>query len=140
MQLLATKRSKRGYYIRRVKDGLWSTFGINRIKPFGDNYSKQKMKEWKSSDLTRKAHEDLYKPSDSNDANSDTYVTLIFKYAFTVEKERTNANATWTQAVLEAIFDKKHLSSKIDSDVVDSWTETITDTELVNIQLNLYNF
>ncbi|CAG8549120.1 12842_t:CDS:2, partial [Funneliformis caledonium] len=28
-------------------EALWSTFGINRIKPFEDNYTKSQIKEWK---------------------------------------------------------------------------------------------
>lgn len=136
--MLAANRSKRGYYIRKVKESLWSTFGINRLKPFEDNWSKLKMKEWKQSKTTRRAHHDLYSRSDPEDDNSDTYITLIIKSVFT-DKEHTDANATWTQAVLESIFDENHLSTKIDSEVVETWTDTITDSELVNTQLNLYN-
>lgn len=121
--------------MRRLKDGLWSTFGINRIKPFEDNYTKQQMRDWKNSSTVKKVHDDLYMPSDPDDQSSDTYITLIIKYVFTSEKERTNINAVWAQSVLEAIFDENHLSTKIDTEVVESWTETLTDTELVNTRL-----
>jgi hypothetical protein len=133
MQLLTSNRTKRGYYIRRVKDSLWSVFGINRIKPFEDSYNKMQMKEWKQSKLTKTAHDDLYEKVDADDADSDTYLALIIKSVFTVKKERTTENAVWVQSVLETIFDEKHLSPKIESEVVESWTETLTDTEMVNI-------
>lgn len=91
------------------------------------------MREWKMSEEVQQVHEDLYQPSDPNDPASDTYLTVIIKSVFPSEKERTNKNATWAQSVLEAIFDEKHLSAKIDADIVESWTGTLTDTELVNI-------
>jgi hypothetical protein len=34
--MLAAIRLKKSYYIRRVKEGLWSTFGVNRVKPFSE--------------------------------------------------------------------------------------------------------
>jgi hypothetical protein len=132
MQLLAANRTKKGYYTRRVKDALWSVFGINRIIPYKDNWSKQKIKEWKRSEMTRKAYNDLYIPSDPEDDGSDTYLAVIIKAVFPSTKERTHANATWTQAVMESIFDMEHISTKIDSEIVDNCTETLTDTELVN--------
>ena len=90
------------------------------------------MKEWKLSQNTRKVYEDLYKSSDPDDASSDTYVALIIKTVFAVEKERTHANGVWVQSVLEIIFDEKHLFTKIDSDIIETWTDVITDTEMVN--------
>ncbi|CAI2196238.1 17078_t:CDS:2, partial [Funneliformis geosporum] len=39
-------------------------------------------------------------------------------------------DAVWVQSVLEIIFDEKHLSAKIDSDVIENWTEVITDTKM----------
>lgn len=118
--MLTINRAKKGYYIRRVKDSLWSIFGINRIKPFEDNYTKDQMKEWKYSKTVQKVHEDLYSQSDPDNPLSDTYLTLIIKSVF-AEKELTNENAMWTLSVLESIFDVNHLSSKIDSDVIETW-------------------
>ena len=94
------------------------------------------MRAWKASKNVQQVHEDLYKPSDSDDPPSDTYITLIIKSVFASEKERTNENAIWAQSVLEVIFDEDHLSSKIDADIVDSWTGNITDTDVVSTQLN----
>ena len=93
------------------------------------------MREWKTSEEVQKVHESLYQPSDPNDPKSDTFLTVIIKTVFPSEKERTIKNAMWAQSVLEAIFDENHLSPKIDADIVESWTETLTDTEmdLVNI-------
>ncbi|UZO12537.1 uncharacterized protein OCT59_004070 [Rhizophagus irregularis] len=129
-QLLAANRVKKGYYIRKLKESLWSTFGINRIMPFKDNFSKQQMRTWKASKNVQQVHEDLYKPSDSDDPSSDTYISLIIKSVFASDKERTNENAIWVQSVLEVIFDEEHLSSKIDADIVNSWTGNITDTDV----------
>ncbi|CAI2186109.1 1344_t:CDS:2, partial [Funneliformis geosporum] len=56
-------------------------------------------------------------PIDSEDTQADTYISLIIKSVFTVDKERTQLNGIWVQSVLEIIFDEKHLSSIIDSDV-----------------------
>lgn len=128
--LLNAIRSKKGYYVRRVKESLWSTFGVNRIKPFKDNYSKHQMKEWKQNKNVRQVYNELYSPNDPEDPESDTYIALIIKSVFTAEKERTKLNGVWVQSVLESIFDEKHLSTKIDSDVVENWTEVITDTEM----------
>ena len=117
---------------------MWSTFGINRIRPYEDNYSKQQMREWKSSLNVRKVHEELYTLIDPKDPGSDTYAATIIKSVFPSENERTNANAIWAQSVLEAIFDQNHLSTKIDADVVEQWTETLTenvDEVSVNIQI-----
>ncbi|PKY40234.1 hypothetical protein RhiirA4_453559 [Rhizophagus irregularis] len=126
--LLGAIRSKRGYYVRRVKNGLWSIFGINRIKPFRDNFTKHQMKEWKQHPNTQKVYEDLYKSSDAENEDADTYLTLIIKSVFTSEKERTTSNGVWVQSVLETIFDINHLSAKIDTDVVDTWTGTEMDS------------
>jgi len=122
--LFKANRSKRGYYIRRLKDGLWSTFGFNRIKPFGDGYTKDQMRDWKNSEDTKSVYDDLYKLSVPDDESSDTYLTLIIKFAFS-EKKLTQKNAIWGQAVIESIFDVEHLSSKIDTDVVDAWVDAI---------------
>ena len=117
--MLKANRSKRGYYIRRLKEGFWSAFGFNRIKLFGDGYTKEQMRNWKNSEDTKSVYEDLYRSSVSDDKSSNTYLTLIIKSAFS-EKELTQKNAIWGQAVIESIFDVEHLSSKIDTDVVDA--------------------
>ena len=48
---------KKGYYIRRVKESLWSTFGISRLKPYDDNYSREQMKNWKKQENVKKAYD-----------------------------------------------------------------------------------
>jgi hypothetical protein len=119
---------------------LWSIFSINRIKPFKDTYTKHQMKEWKQNKNVRQVYDDLYKPIDPEDAQADTYISLIIKSVFMAEKERTRLNGVWVQSVLEVIFDEKHLSAKIDSDVVENWTEVITDTEMVSIRTKFIVF
>jgi hypothetical protein len=89
------------------------------------------MRQWKSSSAVRAAHDNLYDNINPDDNTSETYIAAIIKTVFASEKERTNANAMWCQAVLEAIFDEKHLQSKIDADIVESWTKTLSDTEMV---------
>ncbi|KAF0458255.1 chad domain-containing protein: PROVISIONAL [Gigaspora margarita] len=115
--------AKKSYYIRRVKEGLWSTFGINRVKPFSEKNTKEQMREWKKN--SKKAYKDLYNPSDPDNPNSDTFLLLIIKYVFVSDEERTQANTIWTQAVLETIFDKEYFSPKIDADVVDMWIQKL---------------
>ena len=80
------------YYVKRVKNSLWSVFGINRIKPYKDNYTKDQMRKWKQNSDTRKVYEDLYKSSDGDNENANKYITLIIKSTFTAEKERTTSN------------------------------------------------
>ena len=139
--MLTSNRSKKGYYVRRIKEALWSTFGINRIKPFGDNYTKSQMKEWKGLKNVKKVHDELYSKSDPDDPNSDTYITLIIKSVFSSENERTKENGIWVQSVLEVIFDVEHLSTKIDTDILGSWIETLTDEEhSVIIISKVYSF
>jgi hypothetical protein len=94
------------------------------------------MRQWKTSKTVRAAHDDLYESINPDDNTSDTYIAAIIKAVFTSEKERTNKNAMWCQAVLEAIFDEKHLQSKIDVDIVETWTKTLSDTEMVWQTLN----
>ena len=118
---------KKGYYVKRLKDTLWSTFGFNRIKPFKDSFSKEEIRQWKMNEDVQKVHDDLYAPSNPSDPSSDTYIALIIKSVFTSENERTNANVIWTQSVLEVIFDQNHISTKIDADIVETWTKTFTD-------------
>jgi hypothetical protein len=117
---------KKGYYVKRLKDTLWSTFGINRIRPFKDSFTKEEIRQWKMNEDVQKVHNDLYAPSNPSDPSSDTYIALIIKSIFT-ENERTNANVIWTQSVLEVIFDQNHISTKIDADIVETWTKTFTD-------------
>jgi len=50
------------------------------------------MKEWKQHPNTQKVYEDLYKSSDAENENADTYLTLIIKSVFTSEKKRTSSN------------------------------------------------
>jgi hypothetical protein len=125
--LLKANRTKKGYYIRRVKESLWSVFGFNRIKPFGDNLSKEGMKAWKTSKEVKSVYGDLYSPSVPDDPSSDTYIALIIKSVFHSEKEVTRENALWTQSVLESIFDVEYLSTKIDNDVIESWKNAIEE-------------
>jgi len=126
--LLRTNRTKKGYYIRRVKESLWSVFGFNRIKPFGDNLSKEGIKAWKTSKEVKAVYGDLYRPSVPDDPSSDLYIALIIKSVFPSEKELTQKNAVWAQAVLESIFDVRYLSTKIDNDVIESWKNAIEVT------------
>ena len=93
------------------------------------------MQEWKASEEVQKVHESLYQPSDPNDPEFNTFLAVIIKTVFPSEKERTIKNVTWAQSVLEVIFNKNHLSLKIDVDIVEMWIEALTDTEmdLVNI-------
>ena len=78
------------------------------------------MKEWKGLENVKKVHDDLYSKSDSDDSDSDTYMTLIIKLVFSSENEQIKQNAIWVQSVLEAIFDKQHLSLKINTEVLGS--------------------
>jgi len=126
--LLRANRTKKGYYIRRVKESLWSVFGFNRIKPFGDNLSKEGIKAWKTSKEVKAVYGDLYRPSVPDDPSSDLYIALIIKSVFPTEKELTQKNAMWAQAVLESIFDVRYLSTKIDNDVIESWKNAIEVT------------
>ena len=87
------------------------------------------MQEYKTSEEVQKVHESLYQPNDPNDPESDTFLAVIIKTVFP-EKERTIKNATWAQSVLKAIFNKNHLSPKIDVDIVETWIETLADTEM----------
>jgi hypothetical protein len=125
--LLKANRTKKGYYIRRVKESLWSVFGFNRIKPFGDNLSKEGMKAWKTSKEVKSVYGDLYSPSVPDDPSLDTYIALIIKSVFPSEKEVMRENALWTQSVLESIFDVEYLSTKIDNDVIESWKNAIEE-------------
>jgi hypothetical protein len=126
--LLRANRTKKGYYIRRIKESLWSVFGFNRIKPFGDNLSKEGIKAWKTSKEVKAVYGDLYRPSVPDDPSSDLYIALIIKSVFPSEKELTQKNAVWAQAVLESIFDVRYLSTKIDNDVIESWKNAIEVT------------
>ena len=126
--MLRANRTKKGYYIRRVKESLWSVFGFNRIKPFGDNLSKEGIKAWKTSKKVKAVYGDLYRPSVPDDPSSDLYIALIIKSVFPSEKELTQKNAVWAQAVLESIFDVRYLSTKIDNDVIESWKNAIEVT------------
>ncbi len=126
--MLRANRTKKGYYIRRVKESLWSVFGFNRIKPFGDNLSKEGIKAWKTSKEVKAVYGDLYRPSVPDDPSSDLYIALIIKSVFPSEKELTQKNAVWAQAVLESIFDVRYLSTKIDNDVIESWKNAIEVT------------
>ena len=126
--MLRANRTKKGYYIRRVKESLWSVFGFNRIKPFGDNLSKEGIKAWKTSKEVKAVYGDLYRPSVPDDQSSDLYIALIIKSVFPSEKELTQKNAVWAQAVLESIFDVRYLSTKIDNDVIESWKNAIEVT------------
>jgi len=126
--LLRANRTKKGYYIRRVKESLWSVFVFNRIKPFGDNLSKEGIKAWKTSKEVKVVYSDLYRPSVPDDPSSDLYIALIIKSVFPSEKELTQKNAVWAQAVLESIFDVRYLSTKIDNDVIESWKNAIEVT------------
>ena len=103
---------------------LWSTFGISKLRPFKDSYNKEMMRKWKTSEAVRKVHEELYSPSNPDDALSDTYLALIIQATFTT-KERTKENALWAQSVLEAIFDEDYLDSKIDAEVVEKWNKSL---------------
>jgi len=126
--LLRANRTKKGYYIRRVKESLWSVFGFNRIKPFGDNLSKEGIKAWKTSKKVKAVYGNLYRLSVPDDPSSDLYIALIIKSVFPSEKELTQKNAVWAQAVLESIFDVRYLSTKIDNDVIESWKNAIEVT------------
>ena len=126
--MLRANRTKKGYYIHCVKESLWSVFGFNRIKPFGDNLSKEGIKAWKTSKEVKAVYGDLYRPSVPDDPSSDLYIALIIKSVFPSEKELTQKNAVWAQAVLESIFDVRYLLTKIDNNVIEPWKNAIEVT------------
>src|SRR3989440_273681 len=103
------------------------------------------MWEWKMSEEAKTVYKKLYDLSDPNNPRSDTLITVIIKTIFS-DKELTNENVRWAQSVLKTIFDTNHLSPKIDADIIESWTEALTDTatdtemELVNILVYILVF
>ena len=98
------------------------------------------MREWKASKEVQKVHKSLYQPSDPNNPESDTFLAVIIKTVFPSEKKHTIKNTTWAQSVLKAIFDKNHLSPKIDVDIVETWIEALADTEvLADTEMDLVN-
>ncbi|CAG8664703.1 2624_t:CDS:2, partial [Funneliformis caledonium] len=124
------------------------------IKLFGDNWSKEQIKDWKTSKEVKAVYDDLYCPSDPDDPSSDTYVALIIKSAFASDKKLMQENAVWIQSVLETIFDVEYLSMKIDTEddedeqyeeekeVQDSLQHseyTSTDKELYDLYQSLEN-
>ena len=84
------------------------------------------MRNWKTDPTVKKAYDDLYLPIDPNDQDSEIILSLIVKGVFVSEEERTQNNATWTQSILEIIFDSNYLSPKIESDSIDRWYEKLT--------------
>ncbi|CAG8823412.1 22290_t:CDS:2, partial [Racocetra persica] len=82
-----------------------------------------------SNKLYSEAYNDLYNSCDPDDPNSDIFLSLIIKYIFVSNEERTQANAIWTQAVLETIFDKEYLSPKINRNVIDMWIQKLLNPE-----------
>ena len=121
-------RSKRGYYVRRLKLSLWGSFGVNRLQPFKDNWKKDEIKKWKEDERTKDVYEDLYNRIDPEDPQSDTYVAKIIKETF-AKNEQTELNSLWTQAVLEIIFDPEHLSTKLDTDIIDKRFDMLLKNE-----------
>ena len=76
------------------------------------------VREWKKSAEVQKVHDDLYSPNNPDDPSSDTYISLIIQSVFTSENDRTNENEVWAQSVIQAIFDERHLSTKIDAEII----------------------
>ncbi|CAG8821273.1 24083_t:CDS:2, partial [Gigaspora margarita] len=98
----------------------FNTFWNDKL--YSEN-TKEQIREWKKN--SKKAYKDLYNPSDPDNPNFDTFLSLIIKYVFVSDAERTQANAIWTQAVLETIFDEEYLSPKIDADVINVWIQKL---------------
>src|SRR2546430_12041037 len=112
-------------------------FGASKIWPFKDTYIKTQMLEWKTSEEAKTVHKKLYDLVDPDDPRSDTLLTVIIKAVFS-DKELTNENARWTQSVVKTIFDTNYLSPKIDADIIESWTEALTDTEMELVNILVY--
>lgn len=85
----------------------------------------------------RKAYDDLYSAMEPDNPESEICITLIIKNVFVSDEEQTDKNAIWTQAILEMIFDEEYLSTKIDSDSIDSWYAKL-DPNKVNYFLLLF--
>jgi polyhydroxyalkanoate synthesis regulator phasin len=78
------------------------------------------MKVWKQDKNTRKVHDELYERSEPENEESETYLSLIIKSVLTSEKECIDSNGMWVQSVIESIFDEENLSTKIDSEVIET--------------------
>ncbi|CAG8829400.1 13699_t:CDS:2, partial [Racocetra persica] len=48
---------------------------------------------------SKQTYKDLYNPSNSDNSNSEIFLSLIIKYVFVSNKEYTQANAIWIQAI-----------------------------------------
>src|SRR5436190_23939693 len=117
--MITASRSKKGYYVKRLKEALWSTFGASKIWPFKDTYSKTQMLEWKTSEEAKMVHKELYDLVDPDDPRSDTLLTVIIKTVFLIKSLQTKTRDGHNR-VLETIFDTNHLSPKIDADIIES--------------------
>ena len=89
------------------------------------------MKNWKISSNVKKVHEDLYTSVNSEEECSETYLSSIVKKVFVSKDEQTRKNAVWTQSILEIIFDKGYLSSKIETECIDKWYARLIKVVLI---------
>ncbi|KAF0476722.1 chad domain-containing protein: PROVISIONAL [Gigaspora margarita] len=107
------------------------------LKLWGEKDTKEQMREWKKN--SKKAYKDLYNPSDLDNPNFATFFSLIIKAPLapfaallgSIDSIANTAlaNAIWTQAVLETIFDEEYLSPKIDADVINVSTSFLAISE-----------
>ncbi|CAG8657351.1 6341_t:CDS:2 [Funneliformis mosseae] len=57
-------------------------------------------------------------------------VVVIHPYSTSKTILKVVKNSKESVKVIKTIFDEKHLSTKIDSEVIETWTGTFNDTEM----------
>ena len=83
-------------------------FGVFKIRPFKDLYSKKIMKEWKLSETVHAIHKELYNPLDPDDPVSDIYLSFIIQSVFTQKKKQkkmtSECSQFWKQYLMRIIL------------------------------------
>jgi hypothetical protein len=62
----------------RIKEAIFSIFGISQLDSINTNASPSEVSAWKASQKTKDFYKKLFTPINPDDNNSDLYITKIF--------------------------------------------------------------
>src|SRR5439155_26363901 len=97
---------------------MFATFDAVQLPPLRDKTPQEVVRQWKQSPTVQAAHAMLYEKINPTDINSKTYMKAIVESSFT-DKEITEANFFFAQAICKAIFDPEYLLTNIDANIID---------------------
>ena len=137
-------RNHRSFYVRKIKDAIYSIFNLFSYKL--DQFSNSiEVIRWKKSERITKARCDLWKKIDENDPNSPCIIETILQRVFTKEELQNKNNIKFgvivSVMILDPTYDQVEIVSSKVQERMNKWeSDPIIQRWVSSILFNFVDF